>query len=311
MTTSALAADTPVAHGAAEQWLATRALSHVLVIAGAVCVVIALIMLFGLDGWEYYRAPLGTRGYLPAHAVLRPSGPVGLALGVAGALAMLGTIPYVTRKRWRRLSNFGAMKPWLEIHIFFGIVGPVLVTFHTSFKFNGLISAGYWLMMTVWASGFVGRYLYVRIPKTIRGIELSRREVDERLAILRGRFDAAAMPAAARRELEGVAAVAAVADGSAASAVDLFIGELRARLRLTMLRRRLRAAGIDLRSLHECISLAAERAALARRAAHLERTRRLFALWHVFHRPLVYGMCVIVGLHIAIALYFGYARLFL
>ena len=115
------------------------------------------------------------------------------------------------------------------------------------------------------------------------------------------------MPEAARREIDRFAAVTAAADGGAAC--DLFFGELRARIRLTMLRRRLARAGVDVRSLHECVSLAAERSTLARRAAHLQRTERLFELWHVFHRPLVYGMVVIVGLHVAIALYLGYARL--
>ena len=67
------------------------------------------------------------------------------------------------------------MKTWLEVHIFCGIVGPVLVTFHTSFKFNGIVSVAYWSMVAVVLSGFVGRYLYVRIPRSLRGIELTQR----------------------------------------------------------------------------------------------------------------------------------------
>ena len=47
---------------------------------------------------------------------------------------------------------------------------------------------------------------------------------------------------------------------------------------------------------------------MRRRLAHLHRTRRLFAVWHVFHQPLVYAMFVIVAIHVTIALYFGYAR---
>ena len=38
---------------------------------------------------------------------LRPSGPVGLTLGIAGVIAMLCTLPYALRKRWRRLSQLG------------------------------------------------------------------------------------------------------------------------------------------------------------------------------------------------------------
>ncbi len=48
---------------------------------------------------------------------------------------------------------------------------------------------------------------------------------------------------------------------------------------------------------------------LARRIAHLHRTRQLFGLWHLFHRPLVYVMFILVALHIGVAFYLGYARL--
>jgi hypothetical protein len=310
MGVSTLVTPQPIAAPLAEGRLPARALGNVLVLAAACSAAVAATILIVLDGWEYYHAPFATRGYLPAHALLRPSGAVGLALGVAGVVAMLATIPYVIRKRWRRLSRLGRIDRWLEVHIFFGIVGPVLITFHTSFKFNGLVSAGYWLMMTVWASGFVGRYLYVRVPRSIRGVDLSRREVEEHLEALRARLAALPVPPVARRELESFEAVASSDDGGMIAAVDLFVGELRARVWLTLLRRRLQAAGVEARLLHDCVSLAAERATLARRAAHLHRTQRLFELWHVFHRPLVAGMFLIVAVHVAIALYLGYARPF-
>ena len=70
-----------------EPWLTTRALTHVLVIAGLFCSAVALVLLEVFGGWEYYRAPLATRGYLPAHALLRPSGAVGLTLGAGGVVA--------------------------------------------------------------------------------------------------------------------------------------------------------------------------------------------------------------------------------
>lgn len=293
-----------------EPWLTAHALTHVLVVAGVFCGAVTVILLTICGGWEYYRAPLATRGYLPAHALLRPSGAVGLMLGAAGVITMLGTIPYALRKRWKRLATLGTLKNWLEIHIFFGVVGPVLITFHTSFKFNGLISVGYWLMMTVWASGFVGRYLYVRIPKTIRGVELSCRDVDERLAVTRERLHSVAIDDAARRHLNAFDALIDADSHRTRGLIDLFVGEVRDRLRLFVLGQRLKTAGLDADTLRDCIALAGERSNLARRALHLQRTHRLFEAWHIFHRPLVFGMFFIVGVHVAVALYFGYARLF-
>lgn len=294
---------------ATEPSLPAKALGNVLAIAGVFCLTVVGIVVLGFGGWEYYSAPLGTRGYLPEHALLRPSGPVGLTLGVAGVLSMLMTLPYAVRKRSKALARFGTMKQWLEVHIFFGIVGPVLITLHTSFKFNGLISVGYWLMMTVWASGFIGRYLYVRIPKTIRGVELSFSEVGENLARIQQQLEARPLPAAVQQELHDFDLAVAPASGRTPGALDLFFGELRVRARLMLLRRHLRAAHIDVEAITAVVDRAAERATLARRLAHLERTRRLFELWHVFHRPLVYGLFVIVALHVAIALFLGYASL--
>jgi hypothetical protein len=288
-------------------WSTTSALSNVLVLAGVVCAGVAFVVLVWFDGWEYYGAPLESRGYMPQHPLLRPSGPVGLTLGIAGVLAMLSTLPYALRRRWKRLATLGPVSRWLEVHIFFGVVGPVLVTFHTSFKFNGLISVAYWLMVLVWTSGFVGRYLYVRIPKTIRGAEVSRADLEHRLGSLGSRL--ASLPAALAREIDVYQATVAPASGRAPGVVDLFFGEFRARVRLGLMRRHLQASGVDVTAVHEAIALASERGALVRRLAHLERARHLFEMWHVFHRPLVFGLFVIVAIHVAVALFFGYARL--
>jgi hypothetical protein len=168
---------------------------------------------------------------------------------------------------------------------------------------------GYWLMMTVWSSGFVGRYLYVRIPKTIRGVELSYAQVQDGVARLQQQIDTALLPSAVRAELDAFDRAITPPNGSVPGALDLFFGELRVRARLMVLRRHLRAAGVDITAISTLVNLAAERATLARRLAHLQRTRHLFELWHVFHRPLVYGLFAIVVLHVGIALYLGYASL--
>ncbi len=287
----------------------TGGLSLVLVLAGIFCAVVVGGTLWCFGGWEYYRAPLAIRGYMPAHKWLRPSGIIGLPLGVAGAIAMLSTLPYAARKRWRPLTRFGPTSKWLEVHVFFGIVGPVLVTMHTAFKFNGVVAVGYWLMMAVWSSGFVGRYLYVRIPKTIRGVELSRKELEAELIRTREALGMATLPPAARIALDEFDRSVEPASGHLPGIVDLLFGELRVRTRLLLMRRHLRTAGADVDAIHAAVARAAEHATLVRRIAHLERTRRLFEYWHVFHRPLVYGMLAIVGLHVGVAIYLGYAQL--
>src|ERR1700741_329991 len=112
-----------------------RALGHVLVLSGLAVAAIAWFVLIQLDGWSYYSTPQSVPGYSSLHKVLRPSGRVGHLFGIGGFLLMTVPVLYSIRKKVRSLRNVGSMKTWLEVHIFCGIVGPVLVTFHTSFRF--------------------------------------------------------------------------------------------------------------------------------------------------------------------------------
>jgi len=269
-------------------------------------IVVAIWILLPLGGAEYYTTPLSVRGYSSMHRLLRPSGPIGQTLGVIGGVLMLMPFFYVMRKRIPWLRSFGSLKTWLEIHLFCGIFGPVLVTLHTSFKFNGIVSAAYWAMVIVVLSGFVGRYLYVRIPRSIRGTELSRSELDERAESLR---DELARSVESDDVLDRLRAFerAAVPHSSAdLSFVDLLFGEITLSRRVRALERQLERSGLrhDLRA--EVVSLTVERSLLLRRIAYLERTRTLFELWHVFHLPLVYLQLVIVVAHVGVALYLGY-----
>jgi hypothetical protein len=262
----------------------------------------ALVILVPLGGREYYRTPLAVRGYAAAHPLLRPSGPVGQTLGIAGALFMLMPFLYMARKRASRWFAAGSLKTWLEVHLLCGIAGPVLITFHTSFKFNGIVSAAYWSMVMVVLSGFVGRYLYVRIPRSIRGTELTRAELDARAEAVRADL-AASVPAALLARIDQFDP--APSDGRA-RLLDFLVGEIVLARRLRAFDRELQRSGLPIALRAEIHRLLADRSVLMRRIAHLQRTKKLFELWHVFHMPLVHVMWVIVAVHVAITLYMGY-----
>lgn len=269
-------------------------------------VAVAIWILMPLGGAEYYTTPLPVRGYSQMHRLLRPSGPVGQTLGVVGGVLMLMPFVYMMRKRIPGLRTFGSLKTWLEIHLFCGIFGPVLVTFHTSFKFNGIVSAAYWSMVVVVLSGFVGRYLYVRIPRSIRGAELPRAELDERAVLLRDDLaHAVASPAVVER-LRAFEQAAVPHSSAELSFLDLLFGEITLGRRVRALDRALGRSGLsdDLRA--DVVALTVERAVLLRRIAYLERTKALFELWHVFHLPLVYVQLVIVVAHVGVTVYLGY-----
>jgi hypothetical protein len=277
-----------------------KAVPPVLVLSALAIAVVTALLLVGLGGWDYYRAPVSERTFMAANRLLRPSSPVGHLLGIAGLLMMLVPVAYAIRKKVRRLRNAGSIQTWLEVHIFSGIVGPVLITFHTSFKFNGVVSVAYWSMVTVVLSGFVGRYLHARIPRSLKGQELSQSELNVRAEELSRALADAALPEGTLATIE--AFEHRVQPPDLPSYVSLVTGEWRMRRELAALR-----AAAPAHHLHDAaLSLIAERATLHRRIAYLRKTKRLFDAWHVFHMPLVYVMFAIVALHVAVTLYMGY-----
>ena len=75
------------------------------------------------------------------------------------------------------MSRMGLVKHWLEFHIFLCTLGPILILFHTAFKFGGLVAISFWSMVAVFLSGIAGRFIYLQIPRSIEGRELDLNEV--------------------------------------------------------------------------------------------------------------------------------------
>ncbi len=129
------------------------------------------------SGLAYYTAPLAERPHLEGYRLLRPGGTRGHGYGVVGSALVLLLLLYSVRKRSRRLQNLGTPAQWLQVHICFGIVGPLLIILHTSFRVQGLVAVSFWSMIAVALSGVFGRWLYLQIPRNLAGHELSRLEI--------------------------------------------------------------------------------------------------------------------------------------
>ena len=96
----------------------------------------------------------------------------GHGIGIVGFIFMLLTeMLYSLRKRSRSVK-WGRMSTWLQLHIFTGLVGPYMVLLHTSWKFNGIAGATTLLTIIIVVSGFIGRYIFTRIPRTLDGMEI-------------------------------------------------------------------------------------------------------------------------------------------
>ena len=96
----------------------------------------------------------------------------GHSLGIFGFILMLMTETLYSLRKRSRSARWGRMSDWLKFHIFTGLVGPYMVLLHTSWKFNGLAGVTTLFTIIIVISGFIGRYIYTRIPRTADGLEV-------------------------------------------------------------------------------------------------------------------------------------------
>lgn len=96
----------------------------------------------------------------------------GHGVGIVGFVLMMMTETLYSLRKRSRTVQWGRMSTWLQFHIFTGIVGPYMVLLHTSWKFNGIAGATTLLTVIIVVSGFIGRYVFTRIPRTMDGLEI-------------------------------------------------------------------------------------------------------------------------------------------
>jgi hypothetical protein len=246
--------------------------------------------------------------YVIYNLLATPSGghPFGHWLGVIGAGLMLTTeTVYSVRKRVRWLGWAGPLRYWLAFHIFTGLVGPFMVLLHTAFEFRGL--AGFTLALTVLgvASGFLGRYFYTAIPRSLAGAEASAAELGQAAAQVQ-----AGLAALAGEQSEAVRAlVEADAARRRAQRGDALLVLLRGwddwRYRRQLHARVRQLERTEKRRLTEIERMLTRRRGLERQARTLEAARRLLAVWHIAHVPMGLALFGSIAIHIAATLYYG------
>ena len=78
----------------------------------------AFVGVFLAYGFDYYTLAWKDRPFSPKHMLLRPSGPVGVNLGVFGVLLFFLIYLYPLRKRWGWLGRQGNSRHWLDFQFF-------------------------------------------------------------------------------------------------------------------------------------------------------------------------------------------------
>src|SRR5246127_5551503 len=146
---------------------------------------LAVVLVIAGYGFDYYTLSAAQRPFSPKHELLRPSGTIGVKLGMVGVFMFFLIYLYPLRKKWGWLARQGNSRHWLDFHIVLGTTAPVIIAFHSSFKFGNIAGMAFWSMLMVTLSGFVGRYLYSQIPRNLNAAELSMKEIQEKEAALK------------------------------------------------------------------------------------------------------------------------------
>ncbi|HSG67210.1 MAG TPA: hypothetical protein VK994_00790 [Bacteroidales bacterium] len=272
---------------------------------------VAVLVWLIYQGHSYYNEILEERYFHPDHQSLKPSGILGHGFGIIGSLLILiGVTSYMVRKRSRKLSRLGAVKHWLEFHIFLCTVGPILILFHTSLKFGGIVAISFWSMVAVFLSGIIGRFIYIQIPRSIEGRELSLAEVREmKMNIdeilggsaglnenttreIRSAIDEIARPAENPRIFRGLSG---------------YFADLR---KIRLIRTLLRKEKISRNEQKKIVGLIKKDISLSRKIARMSIMQNLFRYWHVAHLPFAFVMLIIMLIHVGVTIVFGYRWIF-
>ena len=288
-----------------------RKLTHKIYLFILTAITIITFILLAFNGADYYTTEIGDRHFHEQNELLKPTGFIGHGIGIAGSSFMvIGVFGYMARKRFRWLSRIGVLKHWLEFHIFLCTLGPILVLFHTSFKFGGIVAVSFWSMVAVVVSGIVGRFIYLQIPRTIEGREMSLNDLNmmetDLFTRLKDQFEINSeilvkINDALLQEIstEGTNYIVRI--------INRFLFE---RKLIGQIKKELKQQNLSGKNFRKAVGIFKSKIILNRRIAWLSSMQNFLRYWHIIHLPFALVMLVIMIVHIAVALLFGYKWIF-
>lgn len=240
----------------------------------------------------------------------------GYKMGIIGGSLMALLLVYPLRKRLRFMQGWGPVKYWFRTHMLFGVVGPVLILFHSDFHLGSTNSnVALMCMLLVAGSGLIGRFLYTRIHFGLYGHRATLEELRKDLHATRDNLGA--QTKLSPQIIEYMKRYERLMLRRRMYLVHLMLLPviyLRSRVLLWQLKHTMKQ---ELRSLakknkwdrhmrhgfmKETLYLLREYFLCVRKTGQLSLYARLFSLWHVLHMPL-FIMMVMSGIVHVIAVH--------
>ena len=278
-----------------------RALATALVLA-----LVTLAVALGLRG--YYGLDPLERPASDLDAWLRPSGRIGLPLGVAALTLVVSNLAYLLRRSPRVPLNLGSLRAWMSVHMVTGLLALLCALLHSAMAPGDTVGGHALAALAVLvATGALGRYVYAFVPRAANGRELELVEVREQLARRLGEWDRGGASWARRveAEVQRLTGEAAWRGSFPRRALRLILARLRLGRRLADLEAEARAEGLSKDQRRELVRLARRAQRTALLVAHYEEVRGLMASWRFLHRWVALLFVLLVLVHVFVALRYG------
>jgi hypothetical protein len=283
-----------------------RRIGFVLTLGTLVFVASALLV----RGYDYYHLDVVLRAEHRDYRALNPAGSLGHGYGIVGTVLIVANLLYLVRRRLASVLPewIGSMRAWLNAHAFTGLVGSLLVLFHSAFQIRtpiaALTSASLGIVVS---TGLVGLYLHALVPKA--GSRPMQVRLDEIATLLPGLTD---------RVSEFVLATPITAlphDASLLRAlftVPRWVRDARRRRRGVAIAAREDKVFRVLENTEPRLArrFVAELADLAAAEVDTHAGGALIRSWRSLHRFLALLMLVSVSVHIGVAWYYGFRWIF-
>ena len=231
----------------------------------------------------------------------------GYLLGIVGGSLMLVLLLYPLSKRIKLLTRFIPIRYWFGIHMFFGIIGPVLILFHSNFQTGSTNSTVALIcMLLVAGSGIIGRYIYTSIHHGLYGTRVTLKELKQKTendhAELLQLFakDKRLNSQLEKMEEKALRPYTSLTK-SVLHAIYLAINSRRFNRKVRRLLKNSYRETHENKLLPDNIELAhlIKHYTLAlRQTAAFKVYERLFSLWHILHLPLFFLMIITAIIHI-------------
>lgn len=264
-------------------------------------------------GYSLTILAIGIGWLLRDAGFVTPKQGIGYWLGIVGGSLMLLLLLYPLRKRVRIFRVLGGTAKWFRVHMIFGVLGPLLVLYHSNFSLGSFNSrVAMFCMLMVAGSGVIGRHIYAHIHRGLYGEKVSLKELRSDLSSsLDKSHGLATLMPKFTEELEEISRQVQGDEITGSLGTRVSLGWTFKQYYVWWTLRRTALAELSARAAESpaidkdfqkikrsTTTYIRNFSRMTGRVAQFTLYERLFSLWHVLHLPLFFMMVISAIVHV-------------